>query len=314
MNNVAAIKPNSSAHSAPLRDGTIQLTGFLDYLQAECGLALNTRKAYQGDLGKFLVFLADRGLGELAELTPVHVAAFVQALRQEDLADESVARALAATRMFCRYLVLYRVLAEDVSASIVAPKKWRRLPTVLNAQAVDALLAAPQADQDVHAVRDTALLTMLYATGIRASEAASIQVDDVNFTVGVVRVIGKGNKERIVPVAGAALESIQEYVDRYRPALHPVGGTLFVSRTGRAMSREDIYRIVRKYVRRAGLREKVSPHTLRHSFATELLSGGADLRSVQEMLGHADVATTQIYTHVDASRLKAIHKKFHPRG
>ena len=311
--NVVATKQSRPARSAPLRNGALHLTGFLDYLQAECGLAVNTRKAYQGDLIGFLDYLADEGLGELAELTPVHVAAFVQSLHHTNKADASVARAVAAARMFCRYLVLHRVLAEDVSASIESPKKWQRLPTVLNDKAVKALLAAPQADQDVHAVRDKALLTLLYATGIRAGEAASVNVDDVNFTVGVIRVLGKGNKERIIPVAQMALEAIRVYLSTYRGALQPVGSALFVSRTGRAMSREDIYRIVRKYVRRAGLREKVSPHTLRHSFATELLSGGADLRSVQEMLGHADVATTQVYTHLDYNHLRKIHKQYHPR-
>jgi integrase/recombinase XerD len=218
--------------------------------------------------------------------------------------------------MFCRYLVLESVLASDVSASIDSPRQWHRLPTILDESAVQLLLAAPDASQDTHAVRDRAILVLLYATGTRASELAGLRIDDVNHRLGVVRVLGKGNKERIVPVAEGALAAVREYVERYRSALlgpdsHDL---LFLSRSGRGLSREDVFRIVRKYVRRAALRGHISPHTLRHCFATQLLANGADLRSVQEMLGHADVATTQVYTHVDAARLKAIHKKFHPRA
>ena len=263
---------------------------------------------------RFETHLSETGVQALGELTPQDVERFVQADRHRGLADASVARALAAVRMFCRFLVLQRALAEDVSASIDAPKRWKRLPTVLNDQAVQTLLAAPQTDQDVHATRDRALLILLYATGIRADEAASLCVEDVNFTLGVVRVMGKGSKERIVPIADTAGEALTAYIREYRPLLNPTDQRLFVSRSGRRLQREDVYRIVRKYVRRAGLRDRVSPHTLRHSFATQMLAGGADLRSVQEMLGHADVATTQIYTHVDAARLKAIHKKYHPRA
>ena len=312
--NVAATKTNPTVPSSSVRDGRTQLAGFLDYLQAECGLATNTRKAYRRDLTRFVAYLAERGLAELSALTPVCIDHFVSAMRQQKLADATIARHVAATRMFCRYLVLQRVLRADVSASIEAPNKWKRLPTVLNDDAVQLLLKAPQLPKDVHALRDRALLTLLYATGIRASEAASLSVGDVNFNLSVARVMGKGAKERIVPVAQAALDAVRDYLDNYRPALQPVSGSLFVSRTGRALSREDIYRIVRKYVRRVPLKGNIGPHTLRHSFATQLMSGGADLRSVQEMLGHADIATTQVYTHVDAARLKAVHKKFHPRG
>ena len=312
--NVAATRTSPTVPSSPLRDGRAQLAGFLDYLQAECGLSTNTRKAYRRDLTRFLAYLAERALRELSALTPVCIDQFVLALRRQKLADATIARHVAAVRMLCRYLVLQRVLSEDVSASIEAPNKWKRLPTVLNDDAVQVLLAAPQLPKDVHALRDRALLTLLYATGIRASEAASLSVGDVNFNLAVARVMGKGAKERIVPVAQAALDAIDDYLDNYRPAMQPVSGSLFVSRTGRALSREDIYRIVRKYVRRTSLKGNIGAHTLRHSFATQLMSGGADLRSVQEMLGHADIATTQVYTHVDAARLKAVHKKFHPRG
>ena len=297
-----------------LPEASRHLAGFLDYVQAECGLADNTCKAYQRDLRRFLTHLSDSGARSLSKLRPQDVERFVQHERQTGQADSSVSRALAAVRMFCRYLVLHRVLDEDASSSIEAPKRWRRLPTVLSDRAVQTLLAAPEPGKDAHALRDRALLTLLYATGIRADEAAGLDVTDINATLGIVRVLGKGAKERIVPVADAAIEMLDGYLREYRPLLQPADNALFVSRSGRRLLREDVYRIVRKYVRRAGLRDRVSPHTLRHSFATQLLAGGADLRSVQEMLGHADIATTQIYTHVDAARLKAIHRKFHPRG
>ena len=304
--------PPTACWSLP--EASKHLSGFLDYVQAECGLADNTCKAYQRDLQRFLTDLSDAGVLSLSKLTPQDVERFVQHARQSGLADSSVSRALAAARMFCRYLVLHRVLGEDVSASIEAPKRWRRLPTVLADRAVQVLLSAPDPGKDAHALRDRALLTLLYATGIRADEAAGLDLRDINATLGVIRVLGKGSKERIVPVAEAAIDVIGAYVSNYRPMLQATDVALFVSRSGRRLLREDVYRIVRKYVRRAGLRDRVSPHTLRHSFATQLLAGGADLRSVQEMLGHADIATTQVYTHVDAARLKAIHRKFHPRG
>ena len=309
--NPIAGKPNGPLTGMP----TPLLADFLDYLQAECGLALNSRKAYQRDLRRFLGFLGLRGLGDLKDLTVGHIEGFLKHCKDDGLAVSSIGRGLAAVRMFCRYLVLQRVLASDVSDVVDTPKKWKYLPTVLDDSSVRLLLSGPQDDQDAFAIRDRALLTMLYATGMRASEIAGLKITDINFNVGVARVFGKGSKERIVPVAPVALEATQEYVNRLRPEVDPSGqeDRLFLSRTGRPIPREDVFRIVRKYVQRMGLRGNVSPHTLRHCFATHLLSHGADLRSVQEMLGHADIATTQIYTHVDASRLKGIHKRFHPR-
>ena len=201
----------------------------------------------------------------------------------------------------------------SATSAIEPPRKWARLPGTLSHQAVRALLDAPNEREDAHWLRDRAILSLLYATGMRASELVSMKTADANVDLGVLRVIGKGNKERIVPVAAAALSRLQEYL---RSSGRPAGenGPALRSRTGRPLRREDVFRLVRKYVRRAAIRGHVSPHTLRHCFATQMLAGGADLRSLQEMLGHADIATTQIYTHVDVSRLKAVHKKFHPRG
>ncbi|MDP6546968.1 MAG: site-specific tyrosine recombinase [Phycisphaerae bacterium] len=290
------------------------LDGFLDYLQVECGLSINTRKAYRRDLTRFLGYYK----APLEKLTPRRIEGFMKYCRDAGLAVSSSARALAAVRTFCKYLVIQGVLKQDISAGMEAPKKWNRLPTVLDAGAVDELLAAPQEDSDHFALRDRAILSLLYATGMRAAEIVGLKLCDVNFNLGVVRVLGKGNKERIVPAAAKALDVARTYIETARGAQVRGEATptapVFLSQTGKPLAREDIFRIVRKYVRRVGLRGNVSPHTLRHCFATQLLARGADLRSVQEMLGHADISTTQIYTHVDSSRLKALHKKFHPRG
>jgi integrase/recombinase XerD len=302
----AALPPEAASH----------LHGFLDYLQAECGLATNTRKAYGADLLKFFTHLGRGRAADLSSLTVRDIESSLRRLKDEGLAVSSASRALAAVRTFCRYLALMRVIDRDVSASLDAPKKWHRLPTVLDEESVNMLLSAPDPAQDAYWQRDRAMLHLLYATGMRASELVGLKPGDVNHRLGVVRVLGKGAKERIVPAAESALETVREYMDGDRPA--SANGedktALFLSRTGRPLGREDVFRIVRKYVRRAALRGNVTPHTLRHCFATQLLSHGADLRSVQEMLGHADISTTQVYTHVDAARLKAIHKRFHPRG
>jgi integrase/recombinase XerD len=316
------------------------LRAFLDYLQVECGLALNTRLAYRRDLCRFISRLGESA-GDLAKLTTTDIERFLRRCHDEGLSASSTGRALAAVRTFCRYLVVNRALARDVSAVVVPPKKGTRLPAVLGDEHVRRILSAPSDEQDAHALRDRAILTLLYATGMRASELAGLGVCDVNFNLGIVRVMGKGNKERIVPAAEAALDAVRQYIqaDRAAATADPAGrataadgkpnravaaattraaantaGRLFLSRTGKPLAREDVYRTVRKYVRRAAVRGKVTPHTLRHAFATHLLAHGANLRSVQEMLGHADISTTQIYTHVDAERLKSVHRQFHPRG
>ena len=290
------------------------LTAFLDYLQAECGLSANTRAAYRRDLHRFLGFLAEQDTA-LAALTSRHIEAFVEYCTHLELSVATVGRHLAAVRMFCRFLVLQGVISWDVSSTVEAPKNWHRLPTVLDEQAVGELIAAPAAAGTKLGLRDQALLTLLYACGLRASELAGLKLTDCNFNVGVLRVIGKGSKERIIPLAPAAGDILQRYVRTDRSATAEAGvQTLLVSRTGKPLRREDVYDIVRRHARGAGTRGRVSPHTLRHCFATHMLTGGADLRIVQELLGHADISTTQIYTHVDADRLRAVHRKFHPRG
>ena len=289
---------------------------FLDYLTIECGLSVNTIQAYQRDLGRLAAFMDidDDGQGWDA-VTGDDVLAFLMAEKQRGCAVPTVSRALVAARMFFRYLSAERLVPQDPTEHLESPRLWQTLPEVLDRKAVDRLLAAPDPDHDRLPRRDRAVLEFLYATGARASETADLTLDSVNREGGYVHCIGKGRKERIVPVGRRALEALDTYLAEERPRLDRRGdGHLFLTHSGRRLGRETIWRLVKKYARRVGVSRRVSPHTLRHSFATHLLEGGADLRAVQEMLGHVDIATTQVYTHVDPSRLKAIHRKFHPRA
>lgn len=309
---------SATAAIASLPTDTARTLGaFLDYLQAECGLSLNTRCAYRRDLAAFLEHLARPTAEHLNRLTADDIESFLRYSKSSGHSVATVARQLASIRMFCRFLVIHHVARRDVSQVILAPKKWNRLPDVLRPADMAVLLTCPAAGTDSLWMRDRALLTLLYATGIRASEAVGLKSQDVRASLGIIRVLGKGNRERVVPIAERALYALDQYSRHERPGLVPAGQDppqLLLSRRGRPLSRVDVFRIVRKYVLRAAVTTRVSPHTFRHSFATALLSNGADLRSVQEMLGHVDIATTQIYTHVDGARLRAIHKKFHPRG
>ena len=315
---MTATSPSATAAIASLpAEAAAALGRFLDYLQAECGLSLNTRRAYRRDLASFLAGLARPTAGRLERLIAADIEAHLRASKTGGHSVATVARELAAIRMFCRFLVLHRLCPRDVSEAILSPRKWNRLPDVLRPQEVQALLTLPAAGADPLWLRDRALLALLYATGIRAAEAAGLKTHDIRPSLGIIRVLGKGNRERIVPVAEAALFAVDQYLQHQRPGLAARGGDrpeLLLSLRGAPLSRQDVFRIVRRYVARSGLTARVSPHTFRHSFATALLSRGADLRSVQEMLGHADIATTQVYTHVDGARLRAIHKRFHPRG
>jgi integrase/recombinase XerD len=228
--------------------------------------------------------------------------------------DNSAKRALVAIRMFLRFAKMRHLIDDDGSEVLDTPKTWQRLPAVCNKQQVLRLLEAPAREEPFY-LRDKALLELLYATGVRASEAAGLKTTDVNLDIGYLRCFGKGNKERVIPVGKVAVAALRDYLRDLRPKLARPQSQPFVllSRTGRPLSRIEVWRLVKKYAVRAGMPRNVTVHTLRHCFATHLLSGGADLRSVQEMLGHVDIATTQIYTHVDHERLRQIHKKFHPR-
>jgi integrase/recombinase XerD len=287
---------------------------FLDYLAVEAGLAENTRLAYGRDLINFAMYCKYRRVSTLEDVEAKLIYSYLRSLSKERKAETSISRALVAVKMLLRFGVLTGVISEDFTAIIEGPKRWQKLPVVYNKQKVIDLLDAPT-EEDPFYLRDKAVLEMLYATGMRASEVADLKISDLNFSIGYLRCLGKGKKERIIPLGKVAIEVTKLYLQDLRPGLAKPQSRdfLFLSRTGRAMSRIDIWRMVKKYARRAGMPANMTVHTLRHCFASHLLSGGADLRSLQEMLGHVDIATTQIYTHVDQDRLKSIHKKYHPR-
>jgi integrase/recombinase XerD len=312
------------------------VTDFLDYLVVEAGLSDNTILAYGRDLREFLKFSRDNGIAKIEDVKPWLVRKYFgpwaatetevpkkkigasnpqSAIRNPQFAnDNSAKRALVAIRMFLRFAKLRRLIEDDGGEVLDTPKTWQRLPAVCNKQQVLRLLEAPSAEETYY-LRDKALLELLYATGVRAGEVANLKTTDVNLDIGYLRCFGKGNKERVVPVGKIAIAATRAYLQDLRPRLARPQSQAFLllSRTGRPLSRIEIWRLVKKYAVRAGMPRNVTVHTLRHCFATHLLSGGADLRSVQEMLGHVDIATTQIYTHVDHERLRQIHKKFHPR-
>jgi len=285
---------------------------FLNYLLVEKGSAANTVAAYSRDLTRYLSYLGERSPDQIR---PSDVAGFLAHLKGEGIAPRSRARALSALRMLHRFLMVEGYSELNPSSIIEAPKGVQRLPSVLSARQVEALLAAPL-DTGAIELRDAAMLELLYATGLRASELVGLLQSDVNLAAGYLMTIGKGNKERLVPIGESACRAVSRYLDGARSELLKEGASklLFLSRLGDGMTRQAFWNIVKKRALQAGVQSHLSPHTLRHSFATHLLENGADLRSVQIMLGHADLSSTQIYTHVTRERLKRLHGEFHPRG
>ena len=294
------------------------LPGFLAYLEAECGMAQNTILAYRRDLEKFLKWNQQNERRTVHQIDISTMTAFLDHLQQQGLAASSIGRNLAAIRMFFRYLMLESVVTESIVDLVASPKLWQRLPKVLSPELVEQLLNAPQGPVDRYFRRDRALLAVMYATGCRVSEVIDLKFTDVNLDERYARCTGKGNKQRMVSLNPVAVEAINRYLNMERPDM--VGdavddaGYLFVSRSGRRLQREAVWELIRRYAARAGCGPDVSPHTLRHSFATHLLARGADIRALQEMLGHASIRTTQVYTHVDHTRLKSVHSACHPRG
>ena len=312
-------RPRPSLKNARRPQGRLEKIGelrgaFADYLTNERQMSANTIEAYLRDTAKFETWLPPR---RLTELTTAALVDFVSGLRDEGLAAVSIARHVVALRMFFRYLQLEGYIRENIVELLSSPRLWQRVPEVLSPEDVDGLLAAPDAT-DAFPRRDRALLETLYATGCRASEVASLQVADLQLEQGFCRCTGKGGKQRLAPMGKRAGVAIEVYIRAERRDLAAKSPEsppwLFLSRRGRRLRREAIWELVKKYASKAGVAVSISPHTLRHSFGTHLLAGGADLRQVQEMLGHASIATTQIYTHVDRSRLQSVHRKFHPRA
>ncbi|ABQ26562.1 site-specific tyrosine recombinase XerD [Geotalea uraniireducens] len=288
---------------------------FLNYLLVEKGLTKNTLEAYSRDLSVYLDFLAERKRTNPENVTALDVVEHVTRLKDSGLAPRSRARALSAIRMFHRFLLVENYSVSNPTAIIETPKTVNRLPEVLSGREVESLLATAKGDGTFE-VRDRAMLEVLYATGLRVSELVSLKLRDVNIDAGYLLTMGKGEKERLVPMGESARTAIGEYLAGIRILLDRKGDNeyLFLSRLGGKMSRQAFWNIIKKRSGAAGIRKNISPHTLRHSFATHLLENGADLRSVQIMLGHADLSSTQIYTHVTRERLKKLHQEFHPRG
>lgn len=305
------IKPRRQRTAGEVRE---RREAFLRYLRSECHLADNTVKAYGRDLEKFVVWLAGR---RLAGLSVSELAGYPAWLREKGLAPSSVSRHIASLKVFFRYLQLEGVLDDNQASLIASQKLWQRIPTVLSSRQVEDLLTAPTRGEDYWR-RDRAILEMLYATGCRVSELSTIRLVDLNLDEHYCQCHGKGDKQRMVPLGEPACKVIAEYLRVERPKLarrrDPEPQELFLSSRGGKLRRERIWELVKKYAALAGVDSGLSPHSLRHSFATHLLAGGADLRHVQEMLGHASIATTQIYTHVDHSRLKKVHAAYHPRA
>jgi integrase/recombinase XerD len=291
---------------------------FLAHASIERGLAPRTVEAYARDLARFARYLAGRGVRDTAQLRRAHVTGFVERLAADGLGARSRARALVATRRLLRHLCARGALAEDPAEGVAAPRFEHRLPRTLRPDESEALIAACEPDGPL-GLRDRAMLEVLYGAGLRVSELVSLPQSGVDLRAGVLRVVGKGGRERLVPLGAPALEALEVWLREGRPRLlrpgRAAGDAVFLSRRGAAMTRQNFFARLRGIARRAGIpSQRVSPHVLRHAFATDLLEGGADLRAVQAMLGHADLATTQIYTHVSRSRLRETVERRHPRG
>ena len=299
---------------SPVHVAKTWIEAFVDYSVGECHLSENTVAAYRRDLVHFFEWLDRR---TVPELSIRDLADYVAWLYARDLAPSSIARHIVSLRVFFRYLQLEGALRDNLAELLGSQKLWERVPKVLSAEQIDRLFVAP-GKSDPFWRRDRAMLELLYATGCRASELSNLKMRDMHLTEGFCVCRGKGDKERVVPLGMRAKEAVQAYLEHERSQLAARWSTppewVILSYRGRRLRRERIWELLKRYALRVGIPPETSPHTLRHSFATHMLSGGADLRQVQEMLGHASIATTQIYTHVDPARLKAVHKKFHPRA
>ena len=299
---------------SPISAAKSWVESFTDYATGECHLSENTVAAYRRDLTRFMQWLGGRSI---PKLSIQDLADYAGWLHEKKLAPASIARHLVSLKVFFRYLQLENVLTENLAELLGSQKLWQRVPKVLSPQQIDKLFAAPERCDPCFR-RDRAMLELLYATGCRVSEIASLKMQDVHLDESYCLCRGKGDKERLVPLNARAVAAVRLYLEHERGKLEAKRGSpaewVLLSYRGRRLRRERIWELLKHYAKRVGAPPEISPHTFRHSFATHLLAGGADLRQVQEMLGHASIATTQIYTHVDPTRLKAVHKKFHPRA
>jgi integrase/recombinase XerD len=293
-----------------------QVSAFMDYLNFEKGLSVNTRAAYRRDLEKLTTFVRETlAYNSLDEITKQDIIAFLAWQMDSGAEYSTIARSLSSIKTFCKFLVLDGYLEVNPAGDLETPKIRRKLPRVLSVEEVDRLMEAPNVVLPL-GLRDRAMLELMYGTGVRVSELLSLQMEDINFTAGLLRCLGKGRKERIIPVNQTASDWVQRYLARSRLLLakKPAERALFLNSRGQPMTRQGFFKILNVYVKATDIHQDVTPHTLRHSFATHLLENGADLRAVQEMLGHADISTTQIYTHLTRARLREVYQQYHPRA
>jgi integrase/recombinase XerD len=287
---------------------------FLDYVRVERGLSENTLDAYRSDVSRYLQFLTEHaGIAGPDDVMAEDVVDHLLHLKDSRLSSRTIARHLSSIRLFHRFLLSENVARHDPTSDFDSPKIWRKLPTVLSPSEVDRLIAVPRPDS-FRGVRDAAMLELMYSAGLRVSETVTVTVTDLNLREGYVRCRGKGDRERIVPIGAVAETKLSRYLNERTQAKGAESDVLFLTRLGRGFTRRGLWKLIKQLARRARIQKSISPHTLRHSFATHLLEGGADLRAVQEMLGHADISTTQIYTHVGHDRLKQVHARYHPRA
>lgn len=286
---------------------------FIQHLWLEKGLSQNTQTAYQTDLSQFALFIQKRNLS-LETVAPSDVESYMHELKRINISTRSAGRKLSCLKKFYHFLILDKIISQDPTREIETPKQSLYLPKSLSEQDVEALLNAPNLEDSIE-LRDKAMLELLYATGLRVTELVSLQYEQINFRLGLIRVIGKGNKERLVPLGEVALEYIQAYLKFARPAFNTKQSPiLFLSKRGVQMTRQTFWHRIKAYALRVNISGSLSPHTLRHAFATHLVNHGADLRVVQSLLGHSDLSTTQIYTHVATQRLQQLHQAHHPRS
>jgi len=292
------------------------ISAFIEYLNFEKGLSVNTQLAYRRDLNKFNEHINKRlNKQYLSTVTRQDITAFLSQLLDNGAAYSTIARTLSSIKAFYKYMLMENYLSTDPTTDMETPKIKRKLPQVLSIEEVDKLMEQPKVAIQL-GLRDRAMLELMYGTGIRVSELLAIKLEDINMNAGFLRCLGKGRKERIIPVNQTSLNWINRYIPKARNFLvkNQIERTLFVNAHGRPMSRQGFFKIIARYAKQAGLEKEVTPHTLRHSFATHLLENGADLRAVQEMLGHADISTTQIYTHLTRSHLREVYHQYHPRA
>jgi len=300
---------------AEARNRRFLIPRFLDFIALEEGLSRLTQNAYEKDLTRFAEYADVKGAKAPLDVTARMLREFVYHLKDLGLSPASIRRNVSAIRTYFRFLIGDGIVVRDPSERLETPKRWRELPDVLSVEEAKKLLAAPTLDDNM-VFRDRALLELAYGAGLRVSEWISLTVRDLLLEEGLVRVFGKGSKERLVPIGRSAIGAVAVYLRELRPKLEKGEGKgiLFLNARGKPLTRMGAWKILRGYVERAEITKHVTPHTLRHSFATHLLEGGADLRAVQEMLGHVDISTTQIYTHVDREYLRQVHRSYHPRG